>query len=372
MDIPETQWIVEKLIPVGAAMLWSAREKAGKGILCIDVAVSIASEQTFIGKAISTPGPVVYMALEESIGLVRERLKLRAGTAKDIPVFVLQADGSREGQEFTLEDPECIKGLIEMIRKIRPVAVFIDTLREAHSGKEDSSDDMAPRLRPIKAIAHQTRTTIIFTHHHSKGGGFRGSTAILGSLDDGLEFVRTDDDRDPTVTGYISGKGRHINKVYETIKFDPETGRWGESNPIITSIDLSLRDRVLGSLRGEVDGLTSKEITARETADGIRPTSLKTVQNLISSLIAEQVITPIGTATRNNARRYVLTNPEMDLKVDLIPNDSRNKPGTNKVTPIRQCVDCGAPVRTSGDLYCPKHGGLLEPTGTGGDEWMTF
>jgi RecA-family ATPase len=47
-----------------------------------------------------------------------------------------------------------------MIVQIAPRLVVLDPLRELHSGREDLSDEMAPIIRPLRQIAHETGVTI--------------------------------------------------------------------------------------------------------------------------------------------------------------------------------------------------------------------
>jgi hypothetical protein len=103
-------------------------------------------EEPYLGRAV-LGGPVIYLALEESTRTLRDRIRLRLNGRWDVPLYVVPLDGSTE-ESFSLEDPSSITALINLIQKVQPVAIFLDTLREAHSGREDSSDDMTPLLRP--------------------------------------------------------------------------------------------------------------------------------------------------------------------------------------------------------------------------------
>jgi RecA-family ATPase len=93
LEIPEPEWLIEGVAVAGAAILLSGREKSGKGWLCIDMACSIASGEPFLGRAVME-GPCLYLALEENVGTVRERIRTRLGGREDVPVHVLPLDGS--------------------------------------------------------------------------------------------------------------------------------------------------------------------------------------------------------------------------------------------------------------------------------------
>ncbi|MBA3276693.1 MAG: AAA family ATPase [Chloroflexia bacterium] len=151
MDFPRPEWLVENLLVAGSAVLFPAREKAGKGLLAIDLACSIALGEPWLGHAV-TEGSVVYLALEESMGTIWERLSARLAGRLDVPIYVVPCDGSFE-QQFQLENVANISDIIEVVEEVEPALLIVDPLREAHTGREDSSDDMAPRLRAIRQLA---------------------------------------------------------------------------------------------------------------------------------------------------------------------------------------------------------------------------
>ncbi|MBA2469559.1 MAG: AAA family ATPase, partial [Chloroflexia bacterium] len=53
MDFPRPEWLVENLLVAGSAVLFPAREKAGKGLLAIDLACSIALGEPWLGHAVT-------------------------------------------------------------------------------------------------------------------------------------------------------------------------------------------------------------------------------------------------------------------------------------------------------------------------------
>lgn len=77
-----------------------------------------------------------------------------------------------------------------------PAIIYIDPLRDAHDGEENSSDDMRRVMHGIRRIRDLTGATILFPHHMSKPAKdkigqrlahrMRGSTAIHGSVDFGI------------------------------------------------------------------------------------------------------------------------------------------------------------------------------------------
>jgi RecA-family ATPase len=181
LELPETEYVVEEILPQGALFLLSAREKAGKGLLAIDLCASVAFGEPFLDRAV-LEGPAIYCAAEERIQDVRDRVAARVGDRRDAPLLILPLDGSTEDR-LRLEDPDGLQRLAYMISEFQPRLVVLDTLRELHNCHEDFSDEMGPLLRPIRQMAHGTNTTIGLNHHHNRAGSFRGSTAILAACD---------------------------------------------------------------------------------------------------------------------------------------------------------------------------------------------
>jgi hypothetical protein len=103
--------------------------------------------------------------------------------------------------------------------------VFIDTL-SIWAGIEDENDDakVTAALGAVMALAQSTGLAIILVHHTRKGGGehgeaIRGSGAMLGTVDIGLELTYTGDERYPDER-YLTVQGRVILPERYRLSFD--------------------------------------------------------------------------------------------------------------------------------------------------------
>jgi RecA-family ATPase len=76
-----------------------------------------------------------------------------------------------------------------MVMRTRARLVVIDSLREAHTGDENTSKDMAPIMRQIRALTQPTGAAVIVVHHTVKNADVsdlyraRGSSAIVAAAD---------------------------------------------------------------------------------------------------------------------------------------------------------------------------------------------
>ncbi|MDP9369203.1 MAG: helicase RepA family protein [Chloroflexota bacterium] len=375
LDLAEPDWTVDRLLPLGAAALLSAREKAGKGLLTIDLCACVATGEPFLDRAVRE-GTAIYCAAEEHVRDVRARIAARLGHRRDAPLYVLPLDGSTDDR-LKLEDPGTMVRLAGMIAAHEPVLIVLDTLRELHDGQEDSSDDMVWRLRPVRQMAHQTNTTILVNHHQNKLGGFRGSTAIRAAFDLEWAFNRTDGDGDGPATGKLQVEGRHGPR--ETVHVRLGDGlRWEPANAVPLLAEPNIRERIIAHL-----GTTNGAKTAKEIADGLGAAP-KTVQNALAEMAKDEPhpVAIEGAGTKNDPRRYRSLSPTLwpvdgedegaamitPASPPLKGQDGGNHPRLfEKVVPDASgnngkhsgsngwtCLDCGAPLVADGSpYYCP-------------------
>lgn len=322
IEVPPLSFLIDGLVVEGSAILFSAREKSGKGLIAIDMLISIATDTTFLDRPVKG-GPVIYVALEENVGTVKTRLRARHPADDDLPLYIVQLDGSMDdGDEFYIDTPEGVDGLAELIQVIQPVAVVIDTLREAHRGRENESDDMAPRLKAIRALAHKTNTTIIVTHHAAKmTGGARGSTAIRAAFDDVLEFTRDDNGADTEIRGVLHAEGRNLPKTVEHIAFNGASFRWEVTSAPAVVQTPNLRQKILEVLHESDEWMDAQALT-----DAISGSSLGSVQNQLGRMVQEK---PRPFAVDNEKPRKGNPRKYHGIRVRDIPHHSSL---TNDVT----------------------------------------
>lgn len=360
LEVPPVEWQVENMLPLGSAAILAAREKSGKGLICLDLAASVAMGMPFLGRQV-IQGPAMYIALEESVRVVRDRAVSLIGDRDDVPLWFSIADGG-DSEPFQLDDIDSIQWLRNQIASINLKLVVLDVLREAHGGRENESDDMADLCRPLRQIAHENNTTILVTHHSSKEGGPRGSTSIPAAFDSVYTFTRDEKEDDTQMRGLLVGKGRELPKFAQHIEFDPDTHRWRaiEGAPV-SSQPTNIREKVFAVLNG-----TDEWLTAEEIADRIPDTKIQTVRNALSNITQERYkqLLVKGSGSKGDPRRY----HGIHKRDDIDTYASGINPGTNGTYDGPACVDCGMPVAT-GQLYCPAHGGTAEVVGTGNPIW---
>jgi hypothetical protein len=98
-----------------------------------------------------------------------------------------------------LQLPLCIEPVTAVVYALQPDLVLIDSLRQAHTGDESSSDDMGRIMSCMRQLTHWG-ASVLLLHHTRKGpadgedddiDSTRGSGAISAGLD-GLIIVKDD------------------------------------------------------------------------------------------------------------------------------------------------------------------------------------
>lgn len=300
LELPQPEWVVRDLLPLGSSVLLSGREKSGKGYLMIDLLLSVALGEPFLGHQVKQ-GPVVYCAAEEDLRTIRGRVEDRIVGVADAPFYTLDLDGRREGYTLDLasDDPTSLARLVAMVAIIKPLVIVLDPLRELHSGHENDSDDMGPILKPIRDLARDQNTSPIAVHHMNRNGTFRGSTAILSSVDVDWSYTDKATADAETNEGILAVKGRDVVRRAIPIR-QGEHGRWEITDaPVIEPERLG--DRILDRLAALDGGAVVEEIS-RDL--DVQP---QVVQNTITRMLRAGSVSRTGGGRRGDPFAYFLT-----------------------------------------------------------------
>lgn len=187
-------WVVQDLLPTGGSINVYGKPKAGKSFLCLQMAEAIADPAIpeFLGYPVLTHGPVVYLQVDTPRGMWRERI-IRFFTSKGRPLNnVYFADKEVVPYPFDVADKLGAnrKWLSDALQEVKPLVVFIDTLREIHTGDENDSGHMqgvvnsiAEACRPaaIVLISHSRKSTPDGAHDLMNES--RGSSYTAGRMD---------------------------------------------------------------------------------------------------------------------------------------------------------------------------------------------
>jgi hypothetical protein len=200
--LPDPEWLVEGEVLARAYQMIYGAAGCGKTFIAINRALRVA-----------TAGyRVLYIATEDLSGI---RQKVRAWrrhhrTMEGYFTILDMPDG------LDLADHRHVSELIDTISPENYHYIVVDTLREAHTGDENSSGDTSRVNRAIQRIIRATGTTIEVVHHTGVADGReRGSTALSGNLD--LKWKVSNDDGTIVMTCEKYRYGPALEKRYLTL-----------------------------------------------------------------------------------------------------------------------------------------------------------
>lgn len=194
---PDT-WLVRPLIPAGGSVILYGEAKVGKSYAALQLAKAIQQGGDWLGFPICKTGPVVYVQLDTPRSLWIARLKdLKASGVTAVDEIVFADRETLNVLPFDILNQEHAHLLTNTIKQWSPVAVIMDTIREAHSAEENDSTTMRNVTAAMQAACHPA-AMILITHERKpdKEGGFslisdiRGSNYMPGRMDAILRFTK--------------------------------------------------------------------------------------------------------------------------------------------------------------------------------------
>lgn len=295
MPFPEQTWVVQDLLPQGSLTLFSGREKSGKSLLMADLGACVSAGEPILGHDV-TLGPVMLVPAEENLRDIQSRLTRRLQGATDIPLQILPVN-QREEDRLDLANPACITALREALITHQPSLLILDPLRELHDLAENDADAMGP----LRNLAHELNVAVVLTHHMSKAGTSRGSTAILAACDQGWEFQLTEGSETSAtdLSGTLSVKGRYGPRQHLGIRMG-EALRWQCAVQALPQNPSAL-SRIMTYLRWMGEPLVARKIAGALGCD------LRTVQNVLSEASKPGgAISKVGAGLKNDPYRYIV------------------------------------------------------------------
>jgi hypothetical protein len=182
------------MLPQGGLLNLYGKPKAGKSFGALGMALAIAdpSVEFWVDKdfAVMQHGPVMYLQCDtprgEWVRRVEDILKVHPYDVDE----VWWADTLQTPYPFDILNPKHLEWLKASAERCHPVAVFVDTLREIHSGEEDSSTVMrnvianlvsAVRPAALVLVSHTRKSNPNFEDDLMEGA--RGSSYVAGRMD---------------------------------------------------------------------------------------------------------------------------------------------------------------------------------------------
>ncbi len=224
MDLPDTSWFVDGLLPEGLSII-AAPSKAGKSWMALQLAIDIASGGKFLEQQAHKNG-VLYYALEDGEKRIKDRaLKVLNGASPPENVF------------FSTTASPLDQGLMDEITKHiteKPniKLIIIDTLQKVRGNCLRNESIYAYDYREMavfKNYGMKHNVSFLLIHHLRKMNDsdsfnrISGSNGLMGAADS--IFVMTKEKRDDEITNFDM-TGRDISTETKQITFNQQNYHW--------------------------------------------------------------------------------------------------------------------------------------------------
>lgn len=192
----EPDWLVPNAIPKSALSYFVGKPGAAKSWLAYDLVCAVTEGRDWLGFGSPTIGtnPSALILNYDNPHAECGRRFLRLGLKRDAHVWVHSwgTYTGPEGYPAVLQFPDGIEPLEKIIYAKRPSLIVIDSLRQAHTSDESSSQEMAKIISQFRRFTLMGCAVVIVHHTRKNDGSMRGSTEIEASADSITDVEKED------------------------------------------------------------------------------------------------------------------------------------------------------------------------------------
>lgn len=292
LALPRTKevYLIKPLIPAGGSCLLYGAPKLGKSYLGIQVATALTGmAQEWLGFPVMLAGRVLYLQLDTPRSTWADRFAemIGKGGLQYNDNLRLADRETFAKYPFDILQPGHVQYLFDLVREHDPVAVVVDTIREAHSGDEDNSTVMRNVIANLVYATHPA--ALILISHSRKAqpdmdkslmDDHRGSSYVSGRMDAILRLTRT--------RLYYTGRSIEEGDVrLERL----DSGLWApfldDTKPMVEKV---LHDTSLTSLRAKAKALAPLIFKSEEASMSLLRRTVAGVQKVNGMEVGERVL----------------------------------------------------------------------------------
>jgi hypothetical protein len=177
-------WLIDQLWTHQAVGVIGGSPKSGKTWLALEIAVSVASGTSCLGRFdVLSPGLVLIYAAEDSAAAVRSRIETLARLHQvdfdRLDVHIITVDSLR------LDRPEHQDRLESTLLLYKPALLILDPLVRIHAIDENVAGQVSMLLGYIRSLQRKSGAAIALVHHVRKNASPNGSAgySLRGSGD---------------------------------------------------------------------------------------------------------------------------------------------------------------------------------------------
>jgi AAA domain len=183
----EVEWLVPGMIHRGGKGLIVAAPKAGKSMIALDLAVALASQQSWLGQpCISRPVKTAVVSREDGPGMTKRRVAQFAqarGVTMDSLDAWLRFNTYEQKGSFSIQSDADLDEAIRWIKQEQIGFCIFDVLNILHGADENSNTAMTQVMKRFDSIRAATGVDLAIIHHDAKNAESgnkkpRGASAI--------------------------------------------------------------------------------------------------------------------------------------------------------------------------------------------------
>ena len=197
--LPDTNWLIHKLIPANRVFMVFGPPKAGKTFLCIDMGLCIATGKDWCGRKVKK-GPALHIVAEGGLEDVRNRMMAwllsHPKEQRDKLLQDIRANWSVIDTPVIIANPQILS---EFLKTIGPSysLIILDTLLRNFSGNVSEQKDMQSFVVAFDQIREAKSSAILIAHHEGKNSskGSLGSISLDAAVDGSARLSKDGRDR---------------------------------------------------------------------------------------------------------------------------------------------------------------------------------
>lgn len=259
MAFPEPTWAVPGLVAEGVNLL-AGPPKVGKSWLSLNLGVAIASGHPALGSIDVEPGPVLYLALEDTPRRLQSRMRkvlagrrAPAGLTLDTWCPPMPTGGV-----------DYIAGWLDEHTGARLVVIDVFTkVRGTPPGGVSAYEADYAAIGHVKRLADSYGVPVVLVHHVRKAASedflteVSGTNGLAGAADAVLVLKRGRAEAD----GVLHVTGRDVTENDYAMTFDADNGAWSLlEGPASEHLMHDTRAMIARFVREHPDGRKPKEI----------------------------------------------------------------------------------------------------------------
>ena len=251
----EPRWAVPGILAEGCTIL-GGKPKTGKSWMALGLAVAVASGGRALGQIPVQQGPVLYLALEDTMRRLQSRMEMLLEGQPAPAALDLSVDWPRLDAQGT----EWLQSWLDSHKGAR--LVIVDTLariRTRNTGRNIGLyDDDYHAVALLKRLADNAGASLLVIHHLRKMSSddpleaLSGTMGLSGAADSILVLKKERTKRDAT----LFMTGRDIDEQEVNLRFDPITAAWSLLGQSLSDE----RQAVVTALKKAGRGMNAKEL----------------------------------------------------------------------------------------------------------------